>query len=463
MPPTPSLPRLLLSALLSPERFVATLNQRADWWRWVILLWVEVGVALGGLMLVVGVFVPLTPLLLLIAAGLGVACSFMSAFGCILSLPTDVPHVQRTVLSITRAFIALGIPISLVIVLIVGMPEALPVVLVLLLLGMWIGSLFMVALLVSTQRHGAFGLRWLVLLALLVIAGMFWWLQPLESTDNLIIAVSLVGAVFGILRPLSYLWTLPLSLLLALLARLRLPAQHLLAAHPVAYDTLGLLPLFGLPTLLLHACRSDVALGGAWLVQVAEHPAQAWAARRCLRRLLQQGEAHPILFWLSMDAAGIAWLRRLARDLPAPHALVLAYTAIAQVESPAAWPGVIAQYRGTWQAAVDQAEGAAIWAMLDLGLQTLQADRWPVAMQALRETAMQVAAWPDPFSAALRTLVLWSDARLPTLIHDRAQALAVLWDDLELLDGWPAHLLDAMAEHLVYLLLIEYQRGRWLV
>lgn len=92
------------------------------------------------------------------------------------------------------------------------------------------------------------------------------------------LAPLLIGLGLGLLRPLSYFWATPWSLGLALVSRFGVPAQRLLAIHPVSRDELGLIPLPRLTALLVHACRADLVTGGPWLVWVAQHPSQGGAA-----------------------------------------------------------------------------------------------------------------------------------------------------------------------------------------
>jgi hypothetical protein len=102
-------------------------------------------------------------------------------------------------------------------------------------------------------------------------------------------------------------------------------------------------------------------------------------------------------------------------------------------------------------------------ALTEAGVQILAASRWPAAMEALRHVPRPVGVAPDPLWEALGALQAWSDRQQPMLLQDRAQALSALWDSLDAIEGWPARLLDAMTEHLVYLLIVEHRRGSWLV
>jgi hypothetical protein len=55
----------------------------------------------------------------------------------------------------------------------------------------------------------------------------------------------------------------------------------------------------------------------------------------------------------------------------------------------------------------------------------------------------------------------WTQRR--DLAEDRAAALAMLGGELQDLEGWPADLIAAMSEHLLFLLGVEQRRGAWLV
>lgn len=334
----------------------------------------------------------------------------------------------------------------------------------LLAMGLWSAGTLTVALLLSTSRTETTGLRWFAAAAALPLAGLLWWSPPLRQSDALLLVPVLLGFALGLPRPFSYLWQMPLSLTLALVARLGLlPATRLLKVHPVNLDELVLLPLPGLTGLLVRACQQDVPNGTAWLLHVAAHPSQGWLARQALARLAAGPVAHQVLFWLSTEPEGVRWLQRLAANVARPHPLIAAYAAFGAVEAPAAWPYVIAAHRPALCAARDQPGGVALLALVDTGAQTLAAERWSAALVALQDRVSSPQALPEPLEYALTTMQTWSDQRIPTLIDDRATALAVLWDDVAELDGWPAQLLDAMAEQLVYLLLVEYRRGAWLV
>lgn len=251
--------------------------------------------------------------------------------------------------------------------------------------------------------------------------------------------------------------------MLALVSRMGVPAARLLQMHPVHRDELVLLPLPGLTGLLVRACQQETSDGAQWLIQVAAHPSQHWAARRALTHLAAGPEAHRLLFWLSTEPQGMRWLQQLVDDVAHPHPLIAAYAALCAVEAPALWPQVVATHRPALYAARTQPGGTAILALVEAGANTLAAERWSAALVALREQAEPPASLPAALEQALRTMHVWADQRLPTLIDDRAMALATLWDDIVTLDGWPGTLLDAVAEHLVYLLLIEQRRGAWLV
>lgn len=456
---------LFLDLLLYPSRLIT--DQRAPV-RWLLVLSAEVLVVLGGALLLLGMFLPLGLVALVVGPLLGLVLTMVAALPLFFSLPYQIPTFDRITLSSARALMVVGVPATLGFTL--AFSTAFPalqhdfgvVLLFLLAMGFWSAGALTVALLLSSGRAEATGLRWFAAAAALLLAGLLWWSPPLRQSEAVFFAPMLLGLALGLLRPLSYLWEAPLSLALALAARLGAPAQRLLAAHPVSLDELCLVPLPGLATLLAKACEEEIASGGPWLISVAAHPSQAGAARRALEALVRGERAHPVLFWLSTHEEGAAWLRRLTEGLRRPHPLIAAYAALAAVGEPAAWPTAVAAHRHALTAAAGHPGGAAVQALVEAGAQTIAADRWPAAMDALRCAPQPSGVAPDPLWEALESVRAWSDQQ-PALLHDRAQALATLWDSLDDLEGWPVKLLDAMAEHLVYLLIVEHRRGVWLV
>ena len=465
----PHLPTLILDTLLRPSRLVAFLASGPGATRWAFLAAAEVLGVTAGLLIVLSLFIPFGPVALILGPGLALVLAMIGMLPPLFSLPFEQPTRVRLTFGLTRTLIVTAPPttLGLVITFSTAFPslqrDPLVALAFLVASGVWFGGALTVALLVSSQRHQTPMLRWVGVVGALLIGALIWWSEPLRQSEAIFIPFVCLGFALGLLRPLSYLWEAPLSLGLALSARLGAPAHRLLDAHPVNLDELCLIPLPGLTTLLARACAADITTGGPWLVQVAQHPSQGGAARRALGRLLRGDHAHIVLFWLSTHEDGATWLQQLCTTTARPHPLIAAYAALAAVGEPAAWPSVIRTHYTAIHAAASQPGGVAVQALLDAGAHVLTADRWPMAMAALSNTPSSAEFPADPFWHALATMRDWSDRQVPALLPDRAQALAALWDSLNPLDGWPAALLDAMAEHLVYLLLVEHRRGAWLV
>lgn len=465
----PHLPTLLLDTLLRPSRLAAFVKARADAVRWLALAAAQVLGVTVGLVVVLSLIIPVSPVGLVVGPGFGIALTLIGALPAFFSLPLELATQLRLAVALMRALIVTLPPtlIGTVIILSPAFPtlqrDPLVALLFLIVFGGWFGGALTVALLVSPRRHTPPTLRWLGVGGTFLIGGLIWWSEPLRRTEAVLLTPLLVGLGLGLLRPLSYLWAAPWSLGLALASRFGVPAQRLLAVHPVSLDELGLIPLPGLAALLVRACRADIMTGGPWLVQVAQHPSQGGAARRALDQLIRAGQGHRVLFWLSTEAQGATWLQQRCTAVAPPHPLIAAYAALAVVGEPAAWPTIIEAHRTTITSAANDPGGAALLALLEAGAHILVADRWLTAMVTLRRIPPPPNLAADPLWAALATIHTWSDGRLPALLPDRAQALATLWETLDPLDGWPAALLGAMAEHLVYLLLVEHRRGAWLV
>ena len=362
----PHLPTLLLDTLLRPSRLAAFVKAQADAVRWLALAAAQVLGVTVGLVVVLSLIIPVSPVGLVVGPGFGIALTLIGALPAFFSLPLELATQLRLAVALMRA-------------LIVTLPPTL--------IGM-----------------------------VIILSPAF----PTLQRDPLVALLFLIvfGGWFG-------------------------------GALTVA--------------LLVRACRADIMTGGPWLVQVAQHPSQGGAARRALDQLIRAGQGHRVLFWLSTDAQGATWLQQRCTAVAPPHPLIAAYAALAVVGEPAAWPTIIEAHRTTITSAANDPGGAALLALLEAGAHILVADRWLTAMVTLRRIPPPPNLAADPLWAALATIHTWSDGRLPALLPDRAQALATLWETLDPLDGWPAALLGAMAEHLVYLLLVEHRRGAWLV
>jgi hypothetical protein len=165
---------------------------------------------------------------------------------------------------------------------------------------------------------------------------------------------------------------------------------------------------------------------------------------------------------LSTSDDGATFLREMAEQSGSPHPLVSAYAAFADTTTPEAWPVVLLQQQATVARAAAIPGGAAMRALVETGLTTLRADRWSVAIIGLRAVPAPGNVEDDPVWVALDILQAWANNRLPTLATDRFAALHALWTELQDIEGWPAALIAAMSEHLLFLLGVEQQRGAWL-
>jgi hypothetical protein len=169
-----------------------------------------------------------------------------------------------------------------------------------------------------------------------------------------------------------------------------------------------------------------------------------------------------MLFWLSTSPSGAAFLRDIADRSDRPDVLIAAYAACTHSDTPAAWPALIAGQHTVFVNTAHLPGGAAILALRNMGAGILSAARWPAAIDQLR-AAPASNNEDDPIWVALDILQSWAQDRLPTLAEDRAAALRALGEELHALEGWPAALIAAMSEHLLFLLGVERRRGAWLV
>jgi hypothetical protein len=467
----PNLFTLVYDALLRPARYTAFLAGGRRAMLWAVLAVAEVLLAVAGLiLLVLRQLLPLgmpalvyslviAPLLALMIAGL---CIIVSGN---LRLPPSI----NAAFWLTRCQIAITPTLALFLTFVYS--PALPqlqraptsIFLFLILVGAWCGAAISVFLALRPHPSEAAPVRWLLAGGALAIGAALWFSPPLRATPALLLVPACLGLAIGLLRPLSYLWEAAWSMLLWLAARLGAPNERLRALHPASYDELCLLPLPGLGGILVRACATDLDAGGDWLLEVAQHAGQSGAAGRAINRSVRGGRlAHPMLFWLSTSPSGAAFLRDIADRSDRPDVLIAAYAACTHSDTPAAWPALIAGQHTVFVNTAHLPGGAAILALLNMGAGTLSAARWPAAIDQLR-AAPASNNEDDPIWVALDILQIWAQDRLPTLADDRAAALRALAEELHALEGWPAALIAAMSEHLLFLLGVERRRGAWLV
>jgi hypothetical protein len=466
MPRPPNLFALLYNALLRPACYAAFLagGRRAS--LWAALAMVEMLLALAGLiLLVLRQLLPLGAPALVYSLGIAPVLALMIAGVCIIVSGTlRLSPMVHAAFWITRCQIAITPPLALFLAL--ASSPALPGLqsasALLILLGAWCGGAITVLLTLRPHSSEAALVRWLLAGGALAIAAALWFSPPLRG-PALLLTPAGIGLALGLVRLLSYLWEAPWSMLLWLAARLGAPIEWLRALHPASYDELCLLPLPGLSGMLVRACETDLEAGGDWLLDVARHLGQSGAAGRAIACMVRGGRlAHPLLFWLSTSAPGAALLRDIAERSDRPDPLIEAYAAFTRPDKPAAWPALIAGRHAAFASAAHLPGGGSIMVLLDVGAGTLGATRWPAAIERLR-VAPGLNADDDPIWIALDIMQIWAQDRLPALADDRAAALRELAEELCTLEGWPAALIAAMSEHLLFLLVVERCRGAWLL
>jgi hypothetical protein len=461
---------LAYSALLQPARFAAYLDGgRRAIMRAALatLLWVGAAlafvglilsqlIALGGEGIVAGL--ALAPVLALFAAGLAILPGAGAR-----SVPVNV------VFWLLRCQLAITPPLALLLALTFSNTLArlqqtttLPLLL-LVLLGVWAGGGLTVALVTHKRRSEAASVRWLLSAGAVVIAGLLWQSPVVRPAELLLLTPFCAGLTVGLLRPLSYFWEAPLSLGLALAARLGAPPLRLLALHPARYDDLCLLPLPGLSDLLARACVADLDAGGELVLRVADHCGQGHAAERAIRGIVRHGQlAHSLLFWLSTDAEGAALLQRMAERPRARGSLVAGYAALAAVLAPEAWPAAIARQREVFARAADLPGGQAMQALLEAGAGILDADRWPAARERLRIVPTPIGVEIDALWSGLERIKAWANVEHVDDTTNRAESARAFHSALRDMEGWPAALLAAVSEHASFLIAVEQRRGAWL-
>jgi hypothetical protein len=324
--------------------------------------------------------------------------------------------------------------------------------------GVWFAGLIVVVLAVQRPEQKSDALRWGLAIGGGVVGALLWWSPALQPYGSAIGALLCAGISVGMLRPISYLWEAPLDLGLLFAARLGVPAVRLLALHPATYDDLGLLPLPGLYRLLLRACASNCADGGGWVLRVARNPRYEGVARRVIDQIARDGRyAHSLLFWLSTQAEGVAFLRRMVQEMVGPHPTTVAYTTFAQIESPEAWAPAIAQQRNAIAAAAPLYKAEMLLAVLDAAAGTLRAQRWPEAIEHLQASVRPRGAEPAALAAALGVMQAWAEPM--ELFAGGAWAGSLRQSAPATLAQWPGALVSTVGEHLSYLLTVEQHRS----
>lgn len=485
MKPTPF--TLAYDALLRPTRFAAYLE---GGWPNIRRAALAVGLWLGALLILIGVILPLLvplPLISLILAIFLAPTIAMMPAGMAIMLGSNTYSTNTNIFFwLLRCQLAVTPPMGLLLLFGTSnlslfaswMPGL--VIGFFWLIGLWIGGIVTVRLIEPSTRDEVAGVRWFVGGAALVLGGLIWWLPITNPSDIDLFALILIGLSMGVLRPLNWLWAAPLSLVLALAARVGVPAECLRHWHPVTLDELVLLPLPGLRYLLCQACADDLEQGAEWLLVVADHPGQRGAARRALDRIIAQGTlAHPLLFWLSTCREGRALLQRYSAELRPAHPLIVAYAALSRGVAPGAWPQVIEQHREHLAKLQGLPGTELLLTLLDLGRAALAASRWSEVVQAtcgLSRLPTPPAVEPDPLWTAVIKLQDWLAAPAPTLLAESQTPAQALWDEAQQLTeqnmddkpdepsrlAWPADLLAAASEHLLFLIEIERRRGAWL-
>ena len=463
----PNLFRILLDALLRPARFATFLGGGRRNIAWAALAMFGALLATFSFMeFVLAQWIPFGAGELAVGLVYALLLSLMIAgLWIIVGSDLTVSPLANSLFWIMRCLIAIAPTLAPVMALafsdsFLQVPQSPAPALLLLLVGVWLGGALTVVLVRHPQRAESAPVRRLIAAGALAIGAVLWWSPVLRVLNAPLLAPACAGLAAGLLRPFSYLWEAPLSAALALAPRFGVPACRALALHPAGYDDLCLLPLPGLSSLLARAFADDSDEGGAWLLRVAGHLGQGDAARHAIAQIIRRCQlAHPLLSWLSASTEGAALLRDIAERSWLPHPLIGAYAALANTTTPEAWPDVIARQHEVIARWVDLPGGAAMLGLLETGAGVLCADRWPAAIAGVHSPPTPRAAEDDSIWVALDMVSVWANNCLLKPATDRAAALRALWAELPDMEGWPAALIAAMGEHLLFLLGVEQRRG----
>jgi hypothetical protein len=312
---------------------------------------------------------------------------------------------------------------------------------------MWFGGALSVRLVRMKVQTTSAPVRWILAGGTVALVGLMWWSPVFPPASWIGAFLVLLGFALGLVRPLSWLWEMPLALALLVGERSGLSVARLPALHPVTLDELSLLPLPGLRALLVRACHADLAAGGAWLLDVAAHPGQRGAAPGAVRAIIQRDTlAHPLLLWLSTHDDGRDWLHTLEDTTDRLPPLLRGYIALMNVADAGAWPLVIARHRQIFVQTRHFPGGHVMLLLLDTCSAVLTAARWLDAADSLRQVP---ATLPDEH--ALDEL-----RALHRALHKLATTQTIDAVDQAVI-GWPRALLEAISEHLHFLRTIEDQ------
>jgi hypothetical protein len=326
----------------------------------------------------------------------------------------------------------------------------------LLLIGIWMGDALAVRFVRITLHTAIAPTRWILAGGTIVMIALMAWSPVFPFANWVWVFLPMLGFALGLIRPLSWLWELPLGLALLLGSRFGLSVDRLRALHPVTLDELCLLPLPGLRALLVYACEREQSTGASWLLDVAAHPGQHGAALGAVRAIIRRGTvAHPLLLWLSTHPTGQDWLHTLQATTGRLPPLLRGYSALMSVDDAGVWPTVIAQHRHAFVQAQHAPDGHTMLLLLDTVHDVLQAPRWSVAVDALQRLPDNADQPTDELQQALWLLrLLACEDELPPTEQATLQDAVQRWDVI----GWPGAMLDTVLEHLSFLLAIEQQR-----
>lgn len=252
----------------------------------------------------------------------------------------------------------------------------------LILIGLWFSEKSTFFLLIGKTARHTQKLRVLCTIGNLIILSVF-FLKLLRGREaDISIPLICVGFMLGTLQIPNYCWQAPLSLIQSILATCQRSTVQILEWHPVNFDEMSSLPLPGLARLLQQAVQDDLERGCTWLVKVGNHYGHGRVALRVIEQCIQSGRlAHPLLLRLSTTQEGGALLRRLVEQRRHTHPLIIAYTALANIPEPAAWPTVIERHLPAFTAAAQLPGGPVMYNWLSTSAALLQANRWHTAMQ----------------------------------------------------------------------------------
>lgn len=311
------------------------------------------------------------------------------------------------------------------------------VILLMVLFGTCIGKGLSMSMILDREPLPLFDWRWLLVIALPLIAGVLAIAPQTRQSLWLLLAFFLLGVAWAQLRIENWLWQACWMIVLTRTTVITRHPEWLDRYALLSFDQLRLLPLPGTTEMLQQQSRVAPRQTALWLAKLMTQPNDRWLAQRVLRQLPSTSQAHAIIFWLSLHPVG----KELLRSIGATPTLVQAYAQWAHVDAPGAWRSQLEQYGATITLAPVPNDIPWMPDLVRLGQTILEARRWQQLERALPPLLESIGN--QSVEIALHSL--------QSQIHE----VVSLQTDTTPESSWPMQLLNTIAEQLTFLQDVE--------